>query len=169
MDIVKVATEWAKAEVISAKVFIFFGIIFIITSIGFWQLGKTELSKAFIFPTLIAGTLLLAAGGGFYFGNTSRVSNFETEYKTDPHSFVQSEIDRTQQTINTYKNVAFKVFPGIIALAAILMIFVDRPLWRAIFITVMAFLIVMLFIDIHANDRMKEYHNQLVIEENRLK
>ena len=45
MEILKLAIEWAKAEVFSSRFFIAFGVLFISASIGFWQLGKTELAK----------------------------------------------------------------------------------------------------------------------------
>ena len=48
MEILKLATEWAKAEVFSARFFIFFAILFLTASIGFWQLGRTEMAKAYI-------------------------------------------------------------------------------------------------------------------------
>ena len=69
MDILKIATEWARAEVFSSKFFIFFGILFVLGTIGFWQLGKTETAKAFIYPTLVSGILLLAVGIGILYAN----------------------------------------------------------------------------------------------------
>ena len=59
MDLLKLSIEWAKAEVFSTRFFIFFSIGFLIASVGFWQLGKTDLAKAYVIPTLIAGILLL--------------------------------------------------------------------------------------------------------------
>ncbi len=161
MEIVKLAVEWAKDEVLSSKIFILFGILFIITSVGFWQLGKTEVARAFIYPVLIAGILLLAAGVSFYFSNKSRVSNFKTEYKANPSGFISSEIKRTEKTINEYRNTAFKVFPVIIAIAAITIIFIDKPIWRAICITVIAFMTILLWIDSNALSRIETYQNEL--------
>lgn len=37
MELVKLATEWAKAEVFSTRFFILFALLFLIASIGFWQ------------------------------------------------------------------------------------------------------------------------------------
>ena len=67
MELLKLATEWAKAEVFSTRFFIFFAILFLIASIGFWQLGKTDLAKAYIYPTLVAGLLLMTIGLGLFF------------------------------------------------------------------------------------------------------
>lgn len=168
MEIVKIASEWAKAEIFSAKVFMLFGIVFIVAAIGFWQLGKTELARAFIFPTLIAGALLLVAGIGFYFGNTSRLSNFETDYTSNPASFIQSEIARADKTMNEYNTVAFKVFPAIIILSSVLIIFLNGPIWRSICMIIIAFFVIVLLIDSHANERMKNYHDQLLLIEKNL-
>lgn len=162
MEIVKVATEWAKDEIFSSKIFILCGILFVIASIGFWQLGKTDVAKAFIYPTLVVGIFLLMAGVGFFFSNKARLSSFEADYKTNPSVFVETEIARTKKTIGEYQNVALKVFPAIIAVAALLMVFVDKPIWRAICITVIALMVCMVWIDMNAKARIEAYHQQLI-------
>ena len=58
MDILKTAMDWAKADVFSSTIFIIFGIVFIAASLGFWQLGKTEIAKAYIIPGMVAGLCL---------------------------------------------------------------------------------------------------------------
>ena len=161
----KLALEWTQDEIFSSKIFILFGVLFISASVGFWQLGKTDMAQVFIFPTLIAGALLLAAGLGFYFSNKSRLSNFEMEYKTDPSKFVQSEIARTEKTMKEYQNTAFKVFPIVIAIASVLIVFIDKPIWRAICITLIAFLTIILLIDSNALSRIKSYHTELKLME----
>jgi len=47
MDILKAATEWARAELVSTPFFMLFGVLFMATSVGFWQLGKTEMARAY--------------------------------------------------------------------------------------------------------------------------
>ena len=65
MEILKAATTWTKAEVTSSLFFMLIGVVYLLASIGFWQLGKTPLTKALIIPILIAGGLLLSAGISF--------------------------------------------------------------------------------------------------------
>lgn len=62
MDILKMATDWAKGEIFSSAFFIIAGVLFVAASIGFWQLGKTDMAKAYIIPTLVAGALLMIIG-----------------------------------------------------------------------------------------------------------
>jgi len=161
MDILKTATEWAKAEVFSSQFFILFAILFILASVGFWQLGKTDVAKAFVFPSLVAGILLLAIGTGIFFANKSRVTSFTTAYNKDASSFVQSEITRTEKSMGEYKTIVFKVIPLIIMVANLLIIFIDKPIWRAISITTIAMMVVILWVDNNANARIEAYHEKL--------
>ncbi|MBO6518282.1 MAG: hypothetical protein JJ975_17230 [Bacteroidia bacterium] len=166
MEIVKTATDWAKDEVFSSKFFILFGIMFIVATIGFWQLGRTEVAKAYIYPTLVAGLLLLMVGFGIFFTNHARVTSFANDYETNRKAFVKSEITRTEKSMNEYRTIVFKVIPAIIAVAALLIIFVQTPLWRAVGITTIAMMVCILFVDSNANSRIEDYHKQLIMAEN---
>ncbi|WP_222435302.1 hypothetical protein [Puniceibacterium confluentis] len=59
MDIVKTATDWTRAEMLSSSFFILFGLSFLLASFGFWQLGRTDIARAYVVPMLVAGTLIL--------------------------------------------------------------------------------------------------------------
>lgn len=161
MEILKIATDWAKDEVFSSRFFILFGVLFVLATVGFWQLGKTEVAKAYIFPTLVAGILLLTVGLGIFFTNKSRVSSFVDDYNTDASAFVKSEIVRTEKSMGEYKTIVFKVIPIIIIVCAFLIVFVDKPIWRAISTTTIAMMIVIILIDNNANARILKYHKAL--------
>lgn len=164
MELLKLATEWAKAEVFSTRFFIFFAILFIIASLGFWQLGKTELAKAYIIPTFVAGILLLIIGSGLNYTNIQRVKQFEKDFTTDASAFYQSEIERTESTLKEY-TVVFKVIPILIIIAALLILFINTPTWRAISITTIAMLIVILLVDGTAYSRIEAYYKELKLVE----
>ncbi|NND63861.1 MAG: hypothetical protein HKN48_11795 [Flavobacteriaceae bacterium] len=160
MEILKLATDWAKAEIFSTRFFIFFAILFLIASLGFWQLGKTNLAKAYVIPTLVAGSLLMIIGLGLFFTNKSRITQFEKAFKADVPAFVQSEIERTESTLKEY-SIVFKVIPSLIIIAALLILFINTPTWRAIGITTIAMLIVILLVDGTAHARIEAYHKEL--------
>ena len=160
MELLKLATEWAKSEVFSTRFFILFAIGFLIASIGFWQLGKTDLAKSYIIPSLVAGLLLLTIGLGLFFTNKSRVIQFEQAFSTDVSAFYQLEIERSERTLREYK-IVFKVIPILIIVAALLILFVNTPTWRAISITTIAMLIVILLVDGTAHARIDAYYKKL--------
>jgi hypothetical protein len=164
MDILKLSTDWAKAEVFSSTFFIIAGVLFVVASIGFWQLGKTDLAKAYIIPTAVAGALLLTIGIGLVSANKSRISSFAADYNKDASAFVKSELARTESTLKEYKTVVFTAIPLIIAACALVLIFVNIPIWRASMITAIAMLVVILLIDGTAHARIEAYKEQLVAE-----
>ena len=167
MDILKTATDWAKAEVFSTTFFIIFGIGFVVASIAFWQLGKTDLARAYIIPTLVAGALLMTIGFGLFFTNKSRITQFEKAFNSDAPAFVKSEIARAEATLKEYKNVVFTSIPLIIAACALIIMFVNKPIWRASMITTIAMLVVILLIDGTAHARIDNYYKQLISIENK--
>ncbi len=71
MDILKASIDWVKVELFSTPFFILFEILFMVVSLGFWQLGKTEMARAYIISTLVAGALLTIIGLGLFFTNKS--------------------------------------------------------------------------------------------------
>lgn len=160
MELLKLATEWAKAEVFSTRFFILFAILFLIASVGFWQLGKTDLAKAYITPTLVAGILLLIIGIGVNYTNIQRVKQFEKDFNIDETAFYQSEIERSESTVKQFV-VVFKVVPILIIIAALLILFINTPTWRAISVTAISMFIVILLIDGNAHSRIENYHKEL--------
>ncbi|QTN39796.1 hypothetical protein HZ996_11790 [Cryomorphaceae bacterium] len=161
MDILKVALEWAKDEIFSSTFFMIFGGLFILGSVGFWQIGRTDLAKAYVIPTLVAGLLLMIIGVGLFFTNKSRAANFPIAYEESRTAFVQSELDRAEKTIKEFQNVVFKAIPLIIVASALLVFFIESSRWRAIGIVTIALMVVILLIDTNSSQRMVEYHKEL--------
>jgi len=116
-------------------------------------------------PMLVVGILTLTIGLGLFFTNKSRVSSFVKDYNKDASAFVQSKIIRTGKTIKDFQTTVYKVIPIIIIVAALLFIFIDKPLWRAISISTIAMMIVIMMIDTNSYTRYVEYHEQLVLVE----
>jgi ABC-2 type transport system permease protein len=74
MDIVKLSTDWARAEVFSAKIVWLFSAITIMAAIGFWYFGKTVMARAFFWPLLVSGIFLAVIGAGLYLANNPRIT-----------------------------------------------------------------------------------------------
>lgn len=163
MNILKEALDWTKSELFSTPFFVLFGVLFIVASIGFWHLGKTDLAKAYIIPTLVAGILLVIIGVGLYANNKNRLNTFESLYQKDSRAFIISELTRTESTLKEYQTVVFKAIPIIIVVAALLIIFLNSTTWRAISITTIAMMVILLLVDGSAHNRIEIYNKQLEI------
>jgi hypothetical protein len=160
MEIIKVSTDWAKAEVFSAKMVGILSLLVFLVALGFWQLGKTPMAKCFVWPLFVAGLLLVAVSAGLYFANAPRLAQFEAAYKNDATSFIQKEIIRTAKSKQDLALV-FKVLPAIIIAAALLIMFSQTPFWRAIGVTTILLVTLLMLIDSNTDARNTAYHQQL--------
>ncbi|MBR8537213.1 hypothetical protein KDU71_16715 [Carboxylicivirga sediminis] len=124
------------------------------------------MARAYIIPTLVAGALLMTIGFGLFFTNKTRITSFEAHYHQDVSAFVESEMVRVDNTLKEYQTVVFKAIPLIIIAAALVLLFINTPVWRAISITTIAMLIVILLIDGTAHARIADYKEQLELVEN---
>ncbi len=162
MEILRTASDWARAEIFSSAFFIVIGVGFILVSAGFWQLGKTDIAKAYVIPFLVAGLLLSIIGIGLTYANNTRLDQFPRAYDQSPEAFVDTEIERVDATIKEYRNIVFTAIPIIIVLCAVVIGFVDVPRWRAISITTIAMMTVILLVDGTAHSRILAYKEQLL-------
>jgi ABC-2 type transport system permease protein len=161
MDILKLSTEWAKAEVFSAKIVWIFSIIEILAAVGFFYFGKTGMAKAFFWPLLIMGLFLVAVGAGLYFTNNPRVEQFEKQYQNDSATFVQSEIQRTTKSKGEMVNV-LRILPAIILVMAIMLLLMSAPIWRAIAVSIAINAAFLMIVDSNTEARNNSYNSQLI-------
>lgn len=161
MDILKTATDWARAEVFGTAFFLGFGLAFLLAAVGFYRLGQTDLARAYVPALAVAGVLLLIIGGGLVYTNVTRVTAFKAAHRDDPAAFVASEVTRADATLREYRNVVFTAIPWIIVACALIIAFVPRPGWRAGAITAIAMLSVILLVDGNAGARMETYRERL--------
>src|SRR5258708_7164222 len=138
MDILKLSTDWAKAEVFSAKIVWLFSAVEILAGLGFWYLGRTAMARAFVWPLLLTGFFLIAVGAGLYFANKPRIERFEKEYHHNPDAFAEAEIQRAAGSQRELALV-FKILPAIIIIAALVILlfppFPCRPIASTTIIT----------------------------------
>jgi predicted membrane channel-forming protein YqfA (hemolysin III family) len=163
MDIVKTATDWTRAEMLSSAFFILFGLSFLLASLGFWQLGRTDMARAFVVPMLVAGTLILIIGVGLFLPSQARLTSFPAAYAIDSASFIAEEIARADRVMNEYRIAVFRVIPLIIAACALAILYFETPHWRASLVTTIAMMAVILVIDTNANARLEDYREQLAL------
>lgn len=161
MEAKRLAIEWAKNEIYSSKFFIYFGVVFIAAAVGFWRLGKTDMAKAFIYPLLVCGILLVIIGTGLVYSNIIRIQSFQSIEQVQILDFIQTEIQRADTTIASYQRVVFRVIPIIIAIASLLILFLNKPIWRATAISIIGMMIIILLIDSNASARMEIYKENL--------
>jgi hypothetical protein len=161
VDVLKLSTDWAKAEIFSAKMVGLYSLLVLLLASGFWQLGKTAMARAFIIPLIVMAILMIAVAAGLYLANKPRISQFQKEVNNDPEVFLQKEVQRTAKS-QAELGMVFKVLPAIIIIAAFLIIFVPSPQSRAIGITVILLMASLMVVDSNIDARNTAYHRNLL-------
>ena len=164
MDILHHAKSWAKAEVFSSRFFILFSVAFFLYSFWCYFNGTTAMASAYVLPMILTGSFLLAAGIGIYIANKRRVTSFEKDYHADKYAFIQSELVRTKKSLVEYRTVVFIAIPILIAIASVLVYYIEHPTLRSSCISFIAMALVILLVDSQANARLENYHAQLTSE-----
>ncbi len=162
MDIIKLSTDWAKAEVFSAKIVWLFSVVELLAAVGFWYWGRTAIAKSFTWPLLVMGLFLIAVGAGLYGTNRPRIALFENEYQREPKAFVESEIRRTTKSRGDLALV-FKILPAITIVAAAVIFLTPASLWRVIAVTVIVNAAFLMVVDSNTEARNDAYHSQLSV------
>jgi ABC-2 type transport system permease protein len=161
MDMIKLSTDWARAEVFSAKIVWLFSVVEVLAAIGFWYWGRTAMARIFPWPLLVMGLFLVAVGAGLYSANNPRIARFESESRRDPKVFLDAEIQRTAKSQGDLALV-FKILPAIIIFAAALITLAPASLWRAIAVTVILTAAFLMVVDSNTEARNDAYHSQLL-------
>jgi ABC-2 type transport system permease protein len=161
MEVIKVSTDWAKAEVFSAKVVWLFSVIELLAAVGFWYWGRTAIARIFPWPLLAMGLFLVAVGAGLYGANQPRIARFESEARRDPKTFLEAEIQRTAKSQGDLALV-FKILPAIIIVAAVLIMLAPANAWRAAALTLILTAAFLLVVDSNTDARNDAYHTRLL-------
>ena len=161
MDIIKLSTDWARAEVFSAKIVWLFSVVEVLAAIGFWYWGKTAIARAFPWALLVMGLFLFAVGAGLYGANKPRIVRFENESRRDPKAFLEAEIHRTSKSQRDLALV-FKILPAIVIFAAVVIMLAPASFWRAIAVTLILTAAFLMLVDSNTEARNDAYHSQLV-------
>ncbi len=136
--------------------------MFVGASLLFWASGETDMARAFVISTLVAGVLMLILGGGLFYGTWKSSASFAPAFAEDAAGFVASEIERVDRIMVQHRTAVFKVIPLMIAASALLIFFMHELGWRAALITAIVFLGLIMLIGSNANARLEVYRTALV-------
>ena len=155
MDLLKISLEWAKDEVFSARFFILFGFFFVCASFGFWQLESRSSQRHLSTPFY----LWFFTYDYWHWANLFQYSTFkffEKAYDADLQAFTATEIERVDKTMAEFELIVFKVIPYIIIFCALIFVLFDQSLSRAICLSIIGMMVVIMLVDAHSYMRLKQ-------------
>jgi ABC-2 type transport system permease protein len=163
MDILKIATDWAKIELISNSVFVLASVIFLSVSL-FLQIGARESHfSTYSLPFVIAAILLLILGAGLLFSTWQHSTNLEFQFQQDMTLFIQAELTRAEKTISQYKLAVNVIFPALGLISFCILLVFQNDQVRASAITSVIVLLILITVDTAAKERLVKYTKDLAM------
>ena len=163
MDILKIATNWAKIELISNSVFVLASVIFLSVSL-FLQIGARESHfSTYSLPFVIAAILLLILGAGLLFSTWHHSTNLEFQFQQDKALFIQAELTRAEKTISQYKLAVNVIFPALGLISFCILLGFQNDQVRASAITSLIVLLILITVDTAAKERLVKYTKDLAM------
>ena len=161
MDILKIATDWAKIELISNSVFVLASIIFLSVSFFLQICARESHFSTYSLPFLIAAILLLILGAGLLFSTWQHSTNLE--FQPDKALFIQAELTRAEKTISQYKLALYVIFPALGLISFCVLFVFQNDQVRASAITSVIVLLILIIVDTAAKERLVKYTKDLAI------
>ena len=163
MDILKIATDWVKIELISNSVFVLASIIFLSVSVFLQICARESHFSIYSLPFLIAAILLFILGTGLFFSTWQHSTNLEFRFQQDTTLFIQAELTRVEKTISQYKIAVNAIFPALgLICFCILLVFQNDQVRASAVISVIVVLI-LIIVDTAAKERLVKYKKDFAI------
>ena len=163
MDILKIATDWAKIELISNAVFVLASIIFLSVSFALQTYARESHFSTYSLPFLIAAILLLILGAGLFFSTWQHSINLE--FQQDKALFIQAELTRAEKTISQYKLAVYMIFPALGLISFCILLVFQNDQVRASAVTSVIVLLILIIVDTAAKERLVKYTKDLAISD----
>jgi len=161
MDIIKIASDWAKLELISNSIFVLASVIFLSISFFLHTYARESHFLTYSIPVLVAAVLLLILGAGLMFSTWQHLINLQPQFQQDNTLFIEAELMRAKKTISQYNLAIGLIFPALgLVNFCILLIFQNDHV-RASSVTFLVVLVNLIIIDTAAKERLTNYAKHL--------
>ena len=163
MDILKIATDWAKIELTSNSVFVLASVIFLSVSFFLQICARASHFSTYSLPFVIAAILLLILGAGLLFSTWQHSTNLEFQFQQDMTLFIQAELTRAEKTISQYKLAVNVIFPALGLISFFILLVFQNDQVRASAITSVIVLLILITVDTAAKERLVKYTKDLAM------
>ena len=163
MDILKIATDWAKIELISNSVFVLASVIFLSVSFFLQICARESHFSTYSLTFVIAAIMLLILGAGLLFSTWQHSTNLEFQFQQDMTLFIQAELTRAEKTISQYKLAVNVIFPALGLISFFILLVFQNDQVRASAITSVIVLLILITVDTAAKERLVKYTKDLAM------
>lgn len=161
MEILEYAIKWCKAEVVSGKVFLIYGIMILIAAICLRVIGNAPMFKSIFIPLIVVSALHITAGGFMIKEYTSRQKAYTISANANIEAFKKTEHTNIDTFIKSYYPAIRIVNIVGIVIALLLIYALATPIGKSIGIGIIITVLSLLVMDYFSEERSHNYRNFL--------
>ncbi len=128
MDFIQQLQIWEKAELLQAKIMIGIGVVALFAFIGIFR-SESELLRGMLIPLGLILVILIGYGGYILQSRPAHAKEAIALYQKDREEGIKKEIEK-HETDNKAGNTLLKVYPIILLLSSLALIFVHSPYYK---------------------------------------
>lgn len=155
MNMLDYTNAWVKGEVFQGKIMLVIGVILLIAAIAIFRSDNTLLRGTLI-PLGLMLLIFFGYGGLQTFSRPAHINKVTEVYNENPDKAIEQEVVKAKKDNKLYRNLKM-VWVILIALAAILYIFVSTDYFKGLSIGLVALFLTTLTVDSILHYRLKIY------------
>ena len=160
IDLIKHTSEWAMVNAIQGKLMLAFGLVLAVV-VFFILKGENPILKGMLIPVVLATLINLGYGGFLTYSRPHHAPKTAEIANTSVANAVNQELVKARRDDWNYTMIK-RVWPVIILVCAILMLFVSQEYYRGLIIGFIGFGFYGLVIDSMLHYNLKPYLNTLI-------
>jgi hypothetical protein len=159
MDLIKHTANWANGDAFQGKLMLAVGVVTLISVILIVR-GENPILKGMLIPLGLIVLIGLGYGGFLSFSRPGHLVEVQKMYQNNPQQVISQELVKAERDNKNYTMIK-KIWPILIAIAALLLYFLHGDYARGILIGLLMVFVFGLILDTFLHQRLQPYLNVL--------
>ncbi len=155
MELLKQTAQWAQGDALHGKIMLGVGILTLI-AIVFILRNDHAILKGTVIPLSLITLLGIGYGGFLSFSRPGHAKKVAELYESNPQQAVAAELEKAQRDAKAYTTIK-KVWPVLIALAALMFYFVSKDYFKGLSIGLVATFLYGMILDTILHHNLQPY------------
>jgi len=131
MDFIEYMNTWVKSEVLQGRIMIGIGIL-LLTAIFFIFRSQNELLRGALIPLRLLVLILIGYGGFILYSRPAHAQQSIAQFEKEKANAIAQEKEKHINDNKAGKMLMRYVYPGLILLSALCLLFISAPYYRGL-------------------------------------
>lgn len=155
MELLKQATQWAEGDALQGKIMALVGILLLAAVLAILRTDNALL-RGMLIPLGVIILFYVGYGGFLALRRPVHVQTLAQRVEKSPEQALALELEKANRDNRAY-SLVLKVWPVLIALCGLALLFVTQPYYRGLLIGLMGLFLALMVLDTFLHQRLQPY------------